>query len=279
MDKVIASEQGNITPLPGVPQIYGLIGQAMREIGAIGKDSVNQQQKFRYRGIDAVYNALNPVMAKLGLFIAPEILDHRREERRTAKKDSNGNPYESVLMYSILTIRYTMFAPDGSSVSCTVIGEGMDSGDKASNKAMSTAMKYACFQLFMIPTEAVDPDAECHEIAPVQAAPKQEAPKTFTRPAPAAATVSKAQLPQEAPKTSNPVLDYLAKEREELRSARGITAAENGDLWTKQVNTLKEKGIVENKPLSTFTMKEAQALVQYMYSLFKSSLSAELKDA
>lgn len=296
MDKAIVNEQGNITP--GVPQIYGLIGQAMREIGAIGKDSVNQQQKFRYRGIDAVYNALNPVMAKLGLFITPEILDHRREERRTAKKDSNGNPYESVLMYSILTIRYTMFAPDGSSVSCTVIGEGMDSGDKASNKAMSIAMKYACFQLFMIPTEAVDPDAECHEIAPknapagvvtglqimenerrTQAAPKQEAPQTFTRPAPAAATVSKAQLPQEAPKTSNPVLDYLAKEREELRSARGITAAENGDLWTKQVTALKEKGIVENKPLSTFTMKEAQALVQYMYSLFKSSLSAELKDA
>ena len=59
--------------------IYGLIGQAMRKVGAIGKDSVNTQQKYKFRGIDAVYNALNPVMSELGLFICPEILDHRRE--------------------------------------------------------------------------------------------------------------------------------------------------------------------------------------------------------
>ena len=37
----------------------------------------------------------------------------------------------------------------------------MDSGDKASNKAMSAAFKYACFQTFCIPTEEMqDPDAE-----------------------------------------------------------------------------------------------------------------------
>ena len=37
----------------------------------------------------------------------------------------------------------------------------MDSGDKASNKALSIAFKYACFQVFCIPTEEMkDPDAE-----------------------------------------------------------------------------------------------------------------------
>jgi hypothetical protein len=56
-------------------KIFGLIGQAMREIGAIGKDSKNAQQGFMYRGIDAVMNALNPVMAKLGLFLCPEVLE------------------------------------------------------------------------------------------------------------------------------------------------------------------------------------------------------------
>lgn len=65
--------------------IFGLMGQAMREIGAIGKDSKNQQQGFFYRGIDAVYNALNPVMAKLGLFICPEVLEQTREERQGRK--------------------------------------------------------------------------------------------------------------------------------------------------------------------------------------------------
>ena len=134
-------------------QIYGLIGKAMDEIGAIGKDSFNQQQKYKFRGIDAVMNALNPVLRKYGLFLTPEVLNHQREERQTS---SGGR-----LIYSILTMRYTMFAPDGSSVSAVVIGEGMDSGDKASNKAMSVAMKYAMFQLFCIPTEEmIDPDSE-----------------------------------------------------------------------------------------------------------------------
>lgn len=144
--------------------IYGLIGQAMNEIGAIGKDSRNQQQGFMYRGIDAVYNALNPVMAKLGLFITPEILDHKRDERVTIKYDSQGNEKKSSLFYSIITVKYTVFAPDGSNINLTVIGEGMDSGDKATNKAMSVAMKYAMFQLFMIPTEELkDPDSETHD--------------------------------------------------------------------------------------------------------------------
>jgi hypothetical protein len=142
------------------PMIYGLIQKAMGKIGAIGKDSVNEQQKFKYRGIDAVYNALNPVMSELGLFICPEIIDHKREERRKIK-EYGGKQQESVLLYSILTIKYTMYAPDGSNVSCVVVGEGMDSGDKASNKAMAVGMKYALFQVFCIPTEEmVDPDSE-----------------------------------------------------------------------------------------------------------------------
>ena len=136
-------------------QIHELIGTAMKKIGAIGKDSINTQQGFKYRGIDAVYNALNPVMAELGLFICPEIIEQKREERLT----KNG----SVLTYTILTIKYTVYAPDGSNISLTVVGEGMDSGDKSSNKAMSVAMKYAAFQLFMIPTEEmVDPDKDVY---------------------------------------------------------------------------------------------------------------------
>lgn len=139
-------------------EIYRLIGKAIGEIGAITKDKKNPQQGFMYRGIDQVYNALNPVMAKLGLFLTPEILDQKREERQTAKGGA--------LIYTILTIRFTVYAPDGSNVSLSVIGEAMDSGDKSTNKAMSVAMKYAMFQLFCIPTEEmIDPDGETHEVA------------------------------------------------------------------------------------------------------------------
>lgn len=132
--------------------IFETINAVMAEVGAIGKDSWNKQG-FKYRGIDAVMNAINPALIKNKLFIMPEVLSQKREERKT----SNGGN----LIYSICTIKYTFYAEDGSSISATVIGEGMDSGDKATNKAMSVAFKYACFQVFCIPTEEMqDPDAE-----------------------------------------------------------------------------------------------------------------------
>lgn len=141
-------EVGNKTEM-----IYEAISKTMKDIGAVGKDSVNQQQKFRYRGVDAVMNALNPAMVKNGIFVVPEVIEQTREERQTK---TGGN-----LIYSICKVKYTFFAKDGSFVEAVVIGEGMDSGDKATNKAMSIAFKYACFQVFCIPTEEMqDPDSE-----------------------------------------------------------------------------------------------------------------------
>ena len=182
-------------------KIYELIGAAMRKVGAIGKDStatnINGKQMYKFRGIDAVYNALNPVMSDLGLFITPEVLEQTREERKTT---NGGN-----LIYSILRVRFTMYAPDGSNVSGVVTGEGMDSGDKASNKAMSAAMKYFCFQTFMIPTEEmVDPDADVHNVAPKDENAKQPG-ESFTPPPAANGTVSNVNnIPPTAPPQNPP---------------------------------------------------------------------------
>lgn len=133
--------------------IFETINAVMEEIGAIGKNSRNGQQNFMYRGIDDVMNALNPAFINHKLFMVPEVVSQTREERQTA----NGKN----LIYSVLSVKYTFYAEDGSSIYTIVPGEGMDSGDKASNKAMSAALKYACFQTFCIPTEEMkDPDAE-----------------------------------------------------------------------------------------------------------------------
>lgn len=137
--------------------IFESINKIMEQIGAIGKNTKNQQQGFMYRGIDAVMNALSPALTANHVFVVPEVLEQTREERTNAKG--------TTLLYSIIRVKYTFYAEDGSYVSATVIGEGMDSGDKATNKAMSIAFKYACFQVFCIPTEEmVDPDAEVHEV-------------------------------------------------------------------------------------------------------------------
>lgn len=135
--------------------IYEAIADIMKEGCTIGKSKFNPQQKFNYRGIDDVMNTFQPLLSQRGIFLVPEVLEHHREERATK---NGGN-----LIYSVLKVKYTFFATDGSSVSAVVIGEGMDSADKSSNKAMAAAMKYAMFQVFCIPTEEMkDPDGESH---------------------------------------------------------------------------------------------------------------------
>ncbi len=231
-------------------QIHELIGQAMGMIGAIGKDSRNNQQGFMYRGIDAVYNALNPVMSKLGLFICPEVLDMRREERT----NKNG----TVIIYTALTVKYTVYAPDGSNVTLTVVGEGMDTGDKSVNKAMSIAMKYAMFQLFFIPTEDLkDPDSETFDnIVPTTPV----VPRTTTQ--------ANVETAKELP-TANPVKQFLQTALVGLRKARNITAAENNTLFEKQFAELKKAKLAPDKKLDDYTMDEATALIDAMTKCFE----------
>ena len=123
------------------------------EVGSIGKNKKNEQQGFKFRGIDDLMNCLHPLFAKYGVIVVPEVLESTREERVTAKG--------SALISAILRVKYHFTAIDGSEICATVVGEGMDTADKASNKALAVAYKYACFQVFCIPTEevaAADPD-------------------------------------------------------------------------------------------------------------------------
>lgn len=189
--------------------IYGAINGVMAELGAIGKDKRNAQQGFNYRGVDDVMNALNPLLVKHKLFCVPEVIDQTREERKTAKGAS--------LVYSILTMRYTLVADDGSNISAVVIGEGMDSGDKASNKAMSVAYKYAMFQIFSIPTEEIkDPDAESYEAyAPPTQRKKEDPPAHAEKKAPLCVLCHKpitGIATSSASKSADEVLSFTTKE-------------------------------------------------------------------
>ncbi|MBP5474907.1 MAG: ERF family protein [Methanomicrobium sp.] len=150
--------------------IYESMAAVMEDCGAVAKDEKNQKHGYKYRGIDAVMNALNPALRKHKVFVIPEVLEQTREERESKN--------QGLLIYSITKVKYTFYAEDGSSISAVVIGEGMDSGDKSMNKAMSAAFKYACFQAFCIPTEEMkDSEQDSPEPAPRRAKEKPE-PKT-----------------------------------------------------------------------------------------------------
>ena len=150
------------------PQIYAAMIAVLQDIKAIGKDKQTTGfATFKYRGIDDVYNTLNPILAQHGVFVVPDLLEMTREERVGEKKDKYGNTEQKMTAFVVAKVKYTFYAADGSSVSCVVAGEGMDSGDKATPKALSIAMKYALFQTFCIPTEEMaDPDAETARFKP-----------------------------------------------------------------------------------------------------------------
>lgn len=134
--------------------IYESIAAIQADIDFIGKNRQTETgQKFKYRGVDQVLNTLHPLFAKYKVFAVPEVLEVLNREWKTTQKGG-------IVVYQTVKVKYTFYAEDGSNVSAVVIGEAMDSGDKASNKCMSVAYKYACFQIMSIPTEetTADPD-------------------------------------------------------------------------------------------------------------------------
>ena len=134
------------------PKIYGAMADIMQSITAIAKDQRNEAQKFNFRGIDDVYNALNPLLKQHRVFMTTKVIDAKREERVSKSGGIN--------IWTVLTIEITYFADDGSFVTSTTQGEAMDSSDKGSNKAMAAAQKYSLIQTFAIPTKEGMPEID-----------------------------------------------------------------------------------------------------------------------
>jgi len=152
------------TPNKGL-HVYQAIHQVMAAFAekGIAKDSKNESQGFKFRGIDAVLNRLSHHLVEANLVIVPQVLSRDVSERT----NSRGN----ALFYVTLNVAYTIkSAVDGSECTVVTVGEAMDSGDKATNKALSIAYKYMAFQLFAIPIDE-DPDRQTHEVKSKSAQP------------------------------------------------------------------------------------------------------------
>ena len=151
------------TPKP--TNVYAKIAAVQAELSKVGISKSRRTTPgsgYNFRGIDEVYNTLSPIMAEQGLCILPRILSRVSTERGTK---SGG-----VLFYVTVEAEFDFVsADDGSTHTVRTFGEAMDSSDKATNKAMSAAYKYAALMTFAIPTEGDnDADATTHEVAPAQ---------------------------------------------------------------------------------------------------------------
>jgi len=144
-------------------KVYQAINAVQSELAKIGitKSRTNQQgASYKFRGIDDIFNTVSPLLAQHGLCILPRVLSRECIERQTKAGGA--------IFYVTVEVEFDFVAAvDGSKHTVKTFGEAMDTSDKATNKAMSAAYKYAALQAFAIPTEG-DNDADAHtlEVAP-----------------------------------------------------------------------------------------------------------------
>ena len=154
--------------------IYKKMSEVMKDIGPVTKDQKNTAQGFKFRGIDQFVNALHPALVKHGVFMTPRATSFTSELKDVTR--SSGK--QGVDKHVSILMEYDFFAEDGSKVTVGPIpAEGLDSGDKATNKALSAALKYALIQTFSVPTQDMaEADLETPEIG-TSAAKTDKAPE------------------------------------------------------------------------------------------------------
>ena len=137
-------------------KIHTAIIAAMSDIAKTGIAKTSRADlggaKVNFRGIEAAMNEMCVILIRNGIYVTPEYHDLQITER--AKAEGKATRFATVRG----SFRFT--ADDGSSIECATYGEAMDSGDKALTKAQSVAFRTALFQQFIVPTMAMDPEAD-----------------------------------------------------------------------------------------------------------------------
>lgn len=137
------------------PHVQQALASVTAEMKGVGKDQHNKEQNYDFRGIDDMLKVLHPLLGKHGVVIVPDVAERLYEER-VSNRGATGH-------CSHLHVRYRIYGPAGDFVEASTWGEGLDYGDKATNKAMTAAYKYLLFELFAISDPTEDPDRESPE--------------------------------------------------------------------------------------------------------------------
>lgn len=143
------------------PTVVECLSSAMELIRSVGKTGKNTHQNYSFRGIDATVNAASPAFRQVGVVVTPEVQSVHYETVEVGSK-------RSVMQACRVLVTYTFHGPAGDTITATVPGESMDSGDKATPKAMSVAFRIALLQALCIPTDEADPDETSYERSPAR---------------------------------------------------------------------------------------------------------------
>jgi len=138
------------------PTIHESLAKVMASVSSVAKKDKNTSQGFNFRGIDAVLNAVAPALREHGVIVMPKVMWHDYKTVEVGQKRTQ-------MAHVIVSVQYTFTGQAGDSIECQVLGEAMDSGDKAVAKAMSVAFRIALLQALALPTDEPDPDSYSYE--------------------------------------------------------------------------------------------------------------------
>ena len=271
------TEDHTTQKLLGVYKAISSVQMALAKLG-IEKAQTNKFDKYKFRGIDDIYNALSPLLARNKLCILPRIVNRTCEERKSQK----GGP----LFYVTIDAEFDFVAAsDGSTHTVKMIGEAMDRSDKATNKAMSAAYKYACFQTFCIPTEGDnDADFTTHEVKKIsqKTAGKQQS-KPASKPKP---QTKKEEEPKEKSKPSNDTkAKRKSKPKDEPKAKETVKSGSpenNGTMspaQQKAIQNLAKRRGINDEELNEMSRKQYSVSLKELPSKDASAFIRHLQQA
>ena len=149
------TEEVTATEKVAPKNIHEAIVAIMYEVGYVQKTKA-AALNYTFAGEAALIAAIRPWLVHYGVYVhVAEVTEFAQLQYETA----NGKPMLNTTLR--VTMRFT-HAPSGTYIDVDARGEGSDSGDKSSNKALTGAYKYALRQTFCIET-GDDPDKEASE--------------------------------------------------------------------------------------------------------------------
>jgi hypothetical protein len=138
----------------GWPMIHTLMSRILADVGPVMKDQVNTAQKYNFRGVDQVVNAVNAAFKKHRVYITSKVVEGRFQDTVTTAN----KPTREVTG----RICFTFHAPDGSASESEVMTEALDQSDKGGPKAMSVALRICLLQALLLPTTDPTTDDDGH---------------------------------------------------------------------------------------------------------------------
>lgn len=162
-EEVNAGGSGAVSP--PVRSLVRKLAEIMALVERVPKNGHNTFQNYKYATEADIAAAVRSAMAERNLMLFPSV----QETQWSVLEGKN-----SKQRLCSMRVRFTIEDGDsGEQRSFEMWGEGQDSGDKASYKAITGAEKYALLKLFLIPT-GDDPEAD----SPKPASEKRERAKS-----------------------------------------------------------------------------------------------------